>query len=70
MSGYVSVDIWIDDTDIYNHVIDRTGNTAIVSRPEDFSICSKSPDALRELSDHLQMAANELAQQQRRRNDG
>ena len=52
------IDIWIDDTDDYSRTVTRM--SAMVTRARDFSICSKSAAALRELSDYLQVAADEL----------
>ncbi|HEY3086811.1 MAG TPA: hypothetical protein VGJ59_01960 [Jatrophihabitantaceae bacterium] len=57
------IDIWIHDTDDYSHTVTRI--SAMVTRASDFSICSKSAAAFRELSDYLRMAADELERGQR-----
>lgn len=64
MAGYTAIDIWLDDTDEYSHT--ATPTAATVTRSRDFSIHSRSLAALRELSDYLRMAADELDQQRRR----
>ena len=63
MSGYTTVDVWLDDSDEYVNKVNRA--LAVVTRLRDLSIASASPVALRELSDFLRMAADELERQQR-----
>jgi hypothetical protein len=64
VSGYVSVDIWVDVEDRYTYT--ATAKSAIVTRRRlDFRIGSRDAGALRELSDQLLMAAAALEKEQR-----
>lgn len=63
MAGYTSVNIWLTDDDTYRHTVQA--QSATVTRHRDFSIGSRSPAALRALSDVLLVAADALERQQR-----